>query len=165
MYGVVHGGTDPELRKRSAEFISSLPFQGTAIGGSLGHNHNEMNIVLSALELPPERPTHLLGIADLQGISNSVVHGVDTFDSCLPARLGRHGTLLAHDGNILLRQTKHKHAVSTPLPYTPEYSLSYLHHLHKQHEPLGMTLGTIHNLAFMADFMAEIRQKIKQNLI
>ena len=138
-----------------------------------------MDRVLASLDLPPERPIHLLGIGDVQGISNSIAHGIDTFDSwyaifffsggliccSLPARLGRHGTLLTRDGKILLRQSKHKHDVTTQLPYTPGYSLSYLHHLHKQCEPLGMTLGTIHNLGFMADFMAELREKIKQNLI
>lgn len=36
MYGVVHGGLSLELRQRSIDYLTSLPFDGFAVGGSLG---------------------------------------------------------------------------------------------------------------------------------
>jgi queuine tRNA-ribosyltransferase len=88
MYAVVHGGTDLELRHASAEYLSSLPFDGFALGGSLGKDRDEMLQMLGQLmpALPREKPNHLLGIADEASVRGAVALGVDTFDSCLPTR-------------------------------------------------------------------------------
>eukprot|EP00551_Chaetoceros_affinis_P012899 CAMPEP_0203672828 /NCGR_PEP_ID=MMETSP0090-20130426/9571_1 /ASSEMBLY_ACC=CAM_ASM_001088 /TAXON_ID=426623 /ORGANISM="Chaetoceros affinis, Strain CCMP159" /LENGTH=462 /DNA_ID=CAMNT_0050538255 /DNA_START=158 /DNA_END=1545 /DNA_ORIENTATION=- len=89
MYCVVHGGVDVELRTKSVEYLSSLPFDGYAIGGSLGKNSDEL-IKLLTWMMPmfeeghrKEKPRHLLGIADEKSILESVKHGIDTFDSLL----------------------------------------------------------------------------------
>ena len=83
MYAVVHGGVNPELRKKSALYLNSLPFDGFAIGGSLGKNRAEMLNMLTDLMpyIPTNAPNHLLGIGDLESIASCIPLGVDTFDS------------------------------------------------------------------------------------
>jgi queuine tRNA-ribosyltransferase len=87
MYCVIHGGVDFELRKQSVDYLTSLPFDGYGIGGSLGNGRGELKELLSWL-MPmmeecerAEKPRHLLGIADEESIRNAVVLGVDTLDS------------------------------------------------------------------------------------
>ena len=100
MYGVVHGGTDRELRAASVEYLSSLPFDGFAVGGSLGRDSAEMIDLLEFVMplLPRAKPNHLLGIADPASVMAAAPLGVDTFDSCFPTRVARHGTLLTREG-------------------------------------------------------------------
>jgi len=96
MYAVIHGGVDADLRRMSAEYLSSLPFDGFAIGGSLGKDTAELVAVLAFLMplLPKDRPNHLLGIGDVGSILGSIPLGIDTFDSTFPTRNARHGQLL-----------------------------------------------------------------------
>ena len=116
MYGIVHGGVDRELRTMSAEYIASLPFDGLAIGGSLGQDREEMFSMLKWLgpalqqkdsiagshrqssstssSSSSHRPIHLLGIADAASAKTVVSHGMDTMDSCYPTRVARHGQLM-----------------------------------------------------------------------
>jgi len=115
MYGVVHGGTDQALRKMSADYVGALPFDGLAIGGSVGKNKEELHDLLQFImpHVSPTpspscssssysdvfaKPVHLLGIADVQSAVRAVQQGVDTFDSCFPTRAARHGTLLMPKG-------------------------------------------------------------------
>jgi len=95
MYCVIHGGTDPILRQMSTEYLTSLPFQGVAIGGSFGRTLEDMYSMLDSLigHLPPDLPRHLLGIADEKTPERVVKYGIDTFDSAYPTRAGRHGRL------------------------------------------------------------------------
>lgn len=96
MYAVVHGGTSESLREKSAATLKEHPFDGFALGGSFGRTDSDLlNVVKHTMPLlPPDRPVHLLGIAHETGIEACVPHGIDTFDSCYPARVARHGTLL-----------------------------------------------------------------------
>lgn len=165
MYAVVHGGIDEPLRQMSAEYLTSLPFDGYAIGGSLGKDRNELFNLLRFVVplLPKEKPNHLLGIADVESIQGSVPFGVDTFDSCFPTRLGRHGTLLTKRfGRLQIRQGKWKNVFEPPdwEGGLQGHTLAYLHHLFKANEPIAATLLTLHNLHFMAEFMESIRAKI-----
>lgn len=165
MYCVVHGGVDEDLRRMSAEYLSSLPFDGFGIGGSLGKNRDELLKLLRFLMplLPKDRPNHLLGIADVDSIVGAVPLGVDTFDSCFPTRLGRHGTLLTKRfGRLQIRQGKWKNCFEPPdwEGGLQGHTLAYLHHLYKSHEPMAATLLTLHNLLFMAEYMANLRRKI-----
>jgi len=91
MYCVVHGGTSVDLRTLSVEYLSSLPFDGMAIGGSLGKDRDEMHDMLKWLMplLPADKPNHLLGIADELSCRMAVPLGVDTMDSCNPTRIAR----------------------------------------------------------------------------
>jgi len=164
MYAVVHGGTDQELRSESAEYLASLPFDGFAIGGSLGKDRAEMLELLEFLmpRLPEHKPNHLLGIADPESAHAVVPFGIDTMDSCNPTRVARHGMLLTTDGPVKIKQLKHSsdYGPVDPKCETIPHSRSYLHHLFKQHEPLYMTLASQHNLIFMNKLMADIRRRI-----
>jgi queuine tRNA-ribosyltransferase len=107
MYCVIHGGIDRELRTRSIDYLTSLPFDGYAIGGSLGNGRDELkdllDFVMPQLDSSSDRkskPRHLLGIADEVSVRNAVSLGLDTMDSCYPTRLARHGTLLVRGSDI-----------------------------------------------------------------
>ncbi len=96
VYGIIQGGTDPELRTISAQTIAGSRAGGVAIGGSLGQDKAEMHAVVdhatAELErLAPDRPRHLLGIGDIDDLLAGVQQGIDTFDCAMPTRLGRHG--------------------------------------------------------------------------
>eukprot|EP00908_Phaeocystis_cordata_P026998 Transcript_9533.p1 GENE.Transcript_9533~~Transcript_9533.p1 ORF type:complete len:511 (-),score=225.51 Transcript_9533:798-2330(-) len=164
MYAVVHGGTDEELRAESAEYLGSLPFDGFAIGGSLGKDRAEMLTLLEFLvpKLPADKPNHLLGIADPESAEAVVPLGIDTLDSCNPTRIARHGMLLCTSGAIKIKQGRFAADFGPidPQCETIAHSRAYLHHLFKQHEPLFMTLASQHNLIFMNRLMADIRRRI-----
>lgn len=165
MYAVIHGGVDTELRQLSIDYLTSLPFDGFAIGGSLGKDREELFELLRFVmpRLPREKPNHLLGIADVDSIAGAVPLGVDTFDSCFPTRLGRHGTLLTKRfGRVQIRQSKWKNMFEPPDfdGGLQGHSLAYLHHLYKTHEPMAGALLTEHNILFMAEYMESIRERI-----
>lgn len=172
MYCVVHGGVDVELRTKSVEYLTSLPFDGYAIGGSLGKNSDELISLLTWM-MPmfeeghrKSKPRHLLGIADEKSILESVKHGIDTFDSCYPTRLSRHGTLLTRSGKIHIKSGSH--SKSYGIPIDPEcscqtckhYDRAYLWHLFKAKDPLFMQLSTLHNIQYMNDLMKQQRELI-----
>jgi len=177
MYCVVHGGIDVELRTQSIEYLTSLPFDGYAIGGSLGNGRAELKELLSWM-MPlfdkdgrRDKPRHLLGIGDEESVRNAVTMGLDTMDSCYPTRLGRHGTLLTRQG--LLRIKRGANARSFGMKICQEcncstckrYDRAYLCHLFKANEPLGVMLATQHNLTYMSDMMEELRQGIMDDRI
>lgn len=183
MYCVIHGGMSRVLRKKSMDYLTSLPFDGYAIGGSLGKNKEDL---LELLEwMMPQlnenvegsgvdrrsKPRHLLGIADEPSIIGAVKSGIDTMDSCYPTRLGRHGTLLTRKGKIHIKSGKHSREHGVPIDSEcscstcQQYDRPYLWHLFKAKEPLFMTLATIHNLQYMNDLMAEQRQLILEDKI
>lgn len=167
MYAVVHGGVDQRLRKMSIEYLSSLPFDGYAIGGSIGKNREEMVELLRHVmpQLPEGKPNHLLGIGDLPSIEQCVQLGIDTFDSSHPTRCARHGLLFTSEGNKKILHASNK-TNFRPIDerctcmVCQKYTLAYLHHLFKAKEVTGHTLATIHNLHFMVQLMADYRRKI-----
>ena len=172
MYAVIHGGIDPKLRTMSAEFLTALPFDGFAIGGSLGKNQEQMIEMLTLLmpQLPHEKPNHLLGIGDLSSLQACIPLGIDTFDSSHPTRSARHGTLFTKNGLFKILTSAHK------IDFSPiekdctchtckHYTKAYLHHLFKAKEMTGYLLATIHNLHFMVQLMADYRQMIMEDKI
>lgn len=172
MYSVIHGGINPDLRKKSAQYLSKLPFDGHAIGGSLGKNHQEMFTMLKELtpHLQPELPRHLLGIGDLSSLEHCITYGIDTFDSSHPTRCARHGLLFTMNGPIKLLNAQYK-TDFTPLDKNcscltcKNYSRAYLHHLFKAREISGLYLATVHNLYFMVKLMEHYREQISLDLI
>ncbi|HNA62242.1 MAG TPA: tRNA-guanine transglycosylase, partial [Rhabdochlamydiaceae bacterium] len=171
MYGVIHGGIDPALRKKSCEFLTNLPFDGFAVGGSLGGNKQEMCEMLTTTMplLPPEKPNHLLGIGDLESIASCIPLGVDTFDSSYPTRAARHGMALTKAGPLNLTKGEYANRL-TPIDlhcscYTCQhFKVGYLNHLFKAREITALTLTTIHNLHFMVELMKDYRAAISANL-
>jgi queuine tRNA-ribosyltransferase len=172
MYAVIHGGIDKDLRKKSCDVLGALPFDGFAIGGSLGKNHKELFEVVNFVTplLAPEKPNHLLGIGDLTSLPEIIKSGIDTFDSSYPTRCARHGLLFTSQGNVKIMQGKNKYAFE---PIDPQcdcftcinYSRAYIHHLFKAHEMTGYTLATIHNLKFMTTLMNNYRDAILRDEI
>ena len=178
MYGVIHGGLDVELRRESLAYVSSQPFDGYAIGGSLGTNRNDLKNLLTwfmpLFETNDDnrlKPRHLLGIADEESIRNAVALGIDTMDSCYPTRLGRHGTLLTSEGVVRIKRGKHSRSFGVPIEEgcmcktCQAYDRAYLNHLFKANEPLAMMLGTQHNLFYMQRLMTNIREDIMKDKI
>ncbi len=167
MYAVIHGGIDTELRKKSAETLSQEAFDGFAIGGSLGKNHEQMITMLTSLmpHLPIEKPNHLLGIGDLKSLEPCIKLGIDTFDSSHPTRCARHGLLFTSQGMVKILQGLNKNLFGPIDPacncYTcRHYTRAYVHHLFKANELTAYTLATIHNLHFMVELMKHYREKI-----
>lgn len=169
MYAIIHGGIDHALRKESARILTQTPFDGFAIGGSLGKNRTEMVDMLTSLmpHIPPEKPNHLLGIGDTPSIDACIPQGIDTFDSSYPTKAARHGVLFTWDGSIKIKSGKWKYVFEpvSNAPICKEYSAAYLHHLFKSHEPTMYTLATIHNLHFMMEYMHHYRTLIMHDKI
>jgi queuine tRNA-ribosyltransferase len=174
MYAVIHGGMDRELRQMSIDTLAAEPFDGFAIGGSLGKDRNELIDILSFITPRVNetgKPNHVLGIGDIESVTRFVSLGVDTFDSAYPTRVGRHGHLFTNNGSdgtfemISLKQEKYANMFEPLDPtcscYTcRNYSAAYLHHLFKMYEPTFATLSAVHNLHFMYDMTQKIRQQI-----
>lgn len=172
MYSVIHGGVIPELRKESCEILREAPFDGHAIGGSLGKNIEELyaTVKCTTPHLPNEQPRHLLGIGDLPSLEQCVPLGIDTFDSAYPTRLGRHGMLLTAEGPVKITRQIHRFEnfpveKDCPCPLCTRYTRSYLGHLFKAKEPTAMILATAHNIAFMMRKMESYRTQILSGLI
>ncbi len=168
LFGIIQGGQYQDLREESAKFINNLTFAGFGIGGSLGGSKSDMYQVLDwVLPLLDERkPKHLLGIGSVEDIKEAVKKGVDIFDCVLPTRLARNGSLLTNKGKINIkasRYLKDKKPIEKNCSCYAcrHFSRSYICHLLRAGEMLGATLATIHNLAFMDNYMKAIRQKIK----
>jgi queuine tRNA-ribosyltransferase len=167
LYAVVHGGLDRDLRKKSCEYLSSLPFEGYSIGGSLGKNREDMlSLVADVVPwLPADKPNHLLGIGDLQSIAGIVPLGIDTFDSSHPTKCARHGLLFTGRGTVRIAQSANARLLEPiekdcTCPTCKNYTLSYLHHLYKAREQAWAILATIHNVSFMVRLMVDYREKI-----
>lgn len=170
MYAVVHGGIDQALRTMSCQYLSALPFDGYAIGGSLGKTRDQMLDMLSYTVpmLPEGKPTHLLGIGDIASIAPSIAHGIDTLDSSHPTKCARHGLLFTFKGPVKIMHSSNRE-LFRPIDDTctcftcQHYTVAYLHHLFKAREVAGHTLASIHNLHFMVQLMAQYRAMILNN--
>jgi queuine tRNA-ribosyltransferase len=175
VYGIVQGGVEADLRRESAQTVSASGCDGIAIGGSLGQDKPQMHEVVdwTTAELErraPERPRHLLGIGDIDDLVAGVQMGIDTFDCALPTRLGRHGVALVPDVGARWRLDLGKgrwRASAEPILDGCEcpacaagFSRGYLHYLLRAGELTGLRLVTLHNLAFIARLMAELRAAI-----
>ena len=171
LFGIVHGGVFPELRRASAEYLRELPFDGLCIGGSLGENKQQMREVvdMTVPHMPDHLPRHLLGIGDVDDLIECVARGIDMFDCVSPTRLGRHGTALVRDAERRWKLNVANAALRddpTPLDawcdcYTcRHFSRAYIHHLFRAQELLGIRLVSLHNVAFLLKLMRTIRQSI-----
>lgn len=172
MFAVVHGGTNLELRRDSCQRLSAHPFDGFAIGGSLGCNHQELfeTVTGTTPHLPPEAPVHLLGIGDVGSLTECISQGIDTFDSSYPTKIARHGLLITKKGPLKISRLAHAREFfpveeDCPCSTCQHYSRAYLHHLFKAKEPTAATLATVHNLTFMIQWMNSIRTQIMCGLL
>jgi queuine tRNA-ribosyltransferase len=169
-FGIAQGATDPELRRRSIEEISALPFDGYALGGlAVGESKAEMLdcVEWAAPLLPERRPRYFMGIGDPEGILEVVARGVDMFDCVLPTRTARTGSALTWAGRLNLRNAAYR-TDSRPLdpecdcPACERFSRAYVRHLVTQREMLGLRLLSLHNLRFVLDLTARARAAIER---
>jgi queuine tRNA-ribosyltransferase len=167
-FGIVQGGIDLELRRRSAEQIVALDFDGNALGGlSVGEERPAMLETIEATTalLPADRPRYLMGVGDPIGLVEGIARGVDMFDCVLPTRLGRTGSALVPGGRINLRNAAY---ASDPGPLVDgcacqacqTFSRAYIRHLVTQSEISGLRLLTIHNLHFLLDLVRRAREAV-----
>ena len=166
LFGIVQGGIDPDLRRRSVSAVAELPFDGIAIGGlSVGESKAEMSamlqIVAEVLADDP-RPRYLMGVGSPLDFFVAVEHGVDVFDCVLPTRVARTGQLWTRQGRLNIRNSRFQ---DDPSPVDPgcgcetcaTFSRAYLAHLFRAEELLGYRLATVHNLTYTLDLMRGIR--------
>jgi queuine tRNA-ribosyltransferase len=166
LFGIVQGGVDPELRRRSVATIADLPFDGIAIGGlSVGESKAQMaatlETVAGALGDDP-RARYLMGVGFPLDFFVAIERGVDLFDSVLPTRVARNGQLWTSDGRLNLRNARF---ADDPAPVDPacscetcrNHSRAYLAHLFRARELLAYRLATLHNLTYTLGLMRRIR--------
>ena len=176
LYGIIQGGYFEDLRQESVKFISSLDFDGIAIGGSLGNCKADMHRILEwIVPILDDRPRHLLGIGDVEDIFECVERGMDTFDCVSPTRNARRGSLflLPQSGgnmgnkfriNVTAAKFKEDGSPIDPscgCPTCRNYSRAYLRHLSSVGELSYFRLASIHNVHFMLRLMEAIRESVK----
>ena len=168
LYAIIQGGVFPQLRRRSAEYLTSLGFSGYAIGGlSLGE---PKKVTLAITEqtvalLPPDKPRYLMGVGSPEDIIEGVARGIDIFDSALPTRVARNGAFFTPLGRVNIENAAYSQMEQPVVPdcncYTcRNFSAAYLHHLFSSGELLAYRLATIHNLSFISDLMRQIKSAI-----
>jgi queuine tRNA-ribosyltransferase len=170
LFGIVQGGVYPDLRKRSAEGLIDIGFDGYAIGGlAVGEPEDERNATLESVEplLPKDKPRYLMGVGRPQDIVEAVRRGVDMFDCVMPTRNARNAHLFTRHGVLRIRNAKYERD-TRPLDeacscYTCRsgFSRAYLRHLDRCREMLGPQLATIHNLHYYQELMAGLRAAIQ----
>lgn len=170
LYGVVQGGVYEALRRESAEFVSSRPFFGHAVGGCLGAQADQMyDVVRFSMEpLRRDRPVHLLGIGAIRDIWEGVEMGIDTFDCVTPTRIARHGWALSREAPSFRRNLRNAKFREDDAPLDEDcdciacrrHSRAYIHHLLKANEILGLHLLTVHNIRYMTRLLATVRSAI-----
>jgi queuine tRNA-ribosyltransferase len=173
LFGIVQGGLDRELRRRSAEEISALDLDGNAIGGlSIGESREQMfDLTAFACELlPAEKPRYFMGIGDPKGILESIERGVDMFDCVLPTRTARTGSALTSEGRLNLRNARFARdqrplQEDCPCPACSRFTRAYVRHLVNQEEVLGLRLLTLHNLWFLLDLTSRARAAIERGCL
>lgn len=169
LFGIVQGSTFEDLRRRSAQQIVSLDFDGYAIGGvSVGEGLDLLCQVVewTAPLLPPDRAHYLMGVGLPEDILESVERGMDMFDCVIPTRYARGGTVFTRRGRIRIEHRRYRRD-GYPLDRACDcyacqhFSRAYLRHLFVSKEILGQTLVTIHNLRFYQQMMSEARAAIE----
>ena len=168
MFGIVQGGTELDLRVRSAEALTAMDCEGYSIGGlAVGEPQAIMLEMIGATvpRLPAAKPRYLMGVGTPQDILLAVERGIDMFDCVMPTRAGRHGLAYTWDGKLNMKNAAHADdprpldAISNAPP-ARNYSRAYLHHLVRSGEYLAGMLLTWNNVAFYQDLMAGVRAAI-----
>ena len=167
-FGIVQGGTSPELRARSAEQTLAIGFEGYAIGGlSVGESPEDMYqaVAVTTPLLPAGQPRYLMGVGTPIDLVEAVARGVDMFDCVMPTRNARNGQLMTSEGPLNIKNARFAEDDQPVDPacacYTcRHFSRAYLRHLFLAGEILGSTLNTLHNLYFYLDTMRGIRDAI-----
>jgi queuine tRNA-ribosyltransferase len=168
LFGIAQGGAYRDLRRASAEFAAGLDLPGIAIGGeSIGYSKPLTRDILDWVSdlLPEGRPRYAMGVGEPDDFFAVVERGIDMFDSVLPTRMARNGTLLTARGRLRVVNAEHRADPRPPEPgcdcYTCQrFSRAYLRHLFKAEALLAYRLATLHNLRFCLRLVGQIREAI-----
>lgn len=168
VFGIVQGGVDAKLRRRSARGTAALGFEGHAHGGlGLGEPTERRDEMIAAAqaELPAGAPRYLMGIGRPEDLVRAVARGVDLFDCVIPTRHARHGVLFTSQGELSLRNARLRADGDPPDPdcdcaTCARHSRGYLAHLIRSGESLGARLASIHNLRFYLRTLERAREAI-----
>ena len=170
IFGIIQGGVYTDLRRRSAESLLEIDFDGYALGGlSVGEPKEVMleNLAATMPLLPEDRPRYLMGVGTPEDLVDCVYHGIDMFDCVMPTRSARNGLLFTNGEKVVIKNARNREDGS-PVDsacdcYTClNYSRAYLRHLYVAGEILAMVLNTIHNLRYYLRLMERIREAIQQ---
>jgi queuine tRNA-ribosyltransferase len=179
LFGIVQGGTYQDLRRESAQYLSSLELDGYALGGlAVGEPREDMYKILEAVtpDLPKEKPRYLMGVGKPEEIVYAVKQGIDMFDCVIPTRHARHGQVFVFQKRENLEgdfcETINLTNESLTEDFAPldsgctcftcqNHTRSYLRHLFKTNEMLGYRLATLHNVRFYLELMQRIRELIE----
>ena len=170
LFGINQGGTYEDLRIAHMKTIAELDLDGYAIGGlAVGEETEEMYRIIDAVEpyMPKNKPRYLMGVGTPVNILEAVHRGIDFFDCVMPSRNARHGNVFTWKGKINILNEKY---ARDPRPIDPDchcpactrYSRSYIRHLTKAKESLGMRLAVVHNLYFYNELMSKIREALDE---
>jgi len=171
LFGIVQGGVYPTLRRRSAEGLLQIGFDGYAVGGlAVGEPEEERNRTLEETVplLPQLCPRYLMGVGRPEDIVAAVRRGIDLFDCVMPTRNARNGHLFTRHGVMKIRNARYARDTA---PIDPDcacyacasgFSRAYLRHLDKCNEMLASQLATIHNLHYYQELMAGLRGAIAE---
>jgi len=168
LFGIAQGSAYEDLRLRAAARLRELDFHGYAIGGvSVGEGiaHRRQAVEWTAPALPEDKPRYLMGLGTPLDILHGVMHGIDLFDCVMPARHARHGMLFTHSGPVKIKNSRYKDDASpidiaSSWPLARRYSRAFFHHLYKSGELTAAVLGTLLNIRFYLDFMADLRERV-----
>jgi len=166
---IVQGSTFPDLRERVARELIDMDFDGYALGGlSVGEPKEIMWQVISLTSeiLPQKKPRYLMGVGTPEELLEGISLGIDMFDSALPTRIARNGTIFTSRGKLNLRNAQFKQDLGPLDPecccrVCQEHSRAYVRHLIIAREILGMRLTSYHNLYFIVHLMDRARDAIK----
>jgi queuine tRNA-ribosyltransferase len=169
LFGIVQGGVDAEMRRRSAAAIAGMPFDGLAIGGlSVGESKAQMASTLEVLHDAlgdDPRVRYLMGVGSPPDFFAAVERGIDLFDCVLPTRVARNGQLWTSSGKLNLRNARF---LDDPAPADSDcrcetctnHSRAYLAHLFRAEELLAYRLASVHNVTYTLDLMRRMRASL-----
>lgn len=168
-FGIIQGGTYEDLRKESTQFMTDQDFEGLAIGGLSVGEPAELMYEMADLNtdfMPAGKPRYLMGVGTPANLLHCVALGIDMFDCVMPTRNARNGQIFTRHGIINIRNAKwknHHKAFDEEFPsdVSQKYTMSYLHHLFRNSELLGLELTSIHNLTFYLWLMEQMRERIE----
>ena len=165
---IVQGGTDEELRRRSAGELCELDAEAYAIGGlAVGEPKPKMLSTVEVMneELPKDKPRYLMGVGTPADLVRNVARGVDMFDCVMPTRNARNSQIFTSNGKMNIRNAQYRNDFSlidetSTSTYSVKYTKAYLHHLFRTQEVLGLRIASQHNLHFYIKLMKTMREEI-----
>lgn len=171
LFGIIQGGVFKDMRERSAKDITSISFDGYAIGGlSVGETSDILYDIagFTAALMPADKPRYLMGVGTPEDILTCIKAGIDMFDCVMPTRNARNGTLFTSEGKVTIKNQQYARD-EQPLDKNCDcftcknYTRAYLRHLYKASEITALRLNSIHNIRYYTTLIEKIKTAIREN--